>query len=493
MQKRKTLSLQQKQDIINNLDKKIGTQKSLANIYGVDQSTISKIYQKKAMILSRTNNKHVKSLKGAQYDNMEKCLVDYVSHLRSNNLPVSGDLIREKALEFANKAGNSNFKASNGWFENFKQRNNIRHFTISGSENLVDESIVSTWKEETYNTIFSKYEKDNIYNADETGLFYELMPASTYNIFGSQNKSSSKSKKRVTVLLCTNMTGNKKLMPLVIGNSKNPRCFKGIKSFPVEYDGNKSSWMTSELFSKFVTDLNDKQKKIKTKVCLILDNAPVHNIICDQQFDYVDVIFLPKNTTSRLQPLDCGIIRSFKCHYRRYLLKTAIEMIDNNQKVAFTILDAIRMVAKSWNAVNSDVISNCFYKAFRKDNYNISNEDDILIREEIQSFEKKLDLPNNRIVEIDKKDLYENPSFNDIMDKYISTECEEDEAAEEPKELPTVSLFAAEKAFETLETFLLQHKDTPQEKYTQLYQLKQFVEEQSRRNSTQAKITMYFK
>jgi len=44
------------------------------------------------------------------------------------------------------------------------------------------------------------------------------------------------------------MTGEKNKL-FVIGKSKQPRCFKGVKALPVEYSANKNAWMTQEIFS----------------------------------------------------------------------------------------------------------------------------------------------------------------------------------------------------------------------------------------------------
>lgn len=67
-----------------------------------------------------------------------------------------------------------------------------------------------------------------------------------------------KSKDRITVMVACNMTGLEKLKLLVIGKSKNPRCFKGIKSLDVDYEFNKKAWMTSEIYIKWLLKLDKK-------------------------------------------------------------------------------------------------------------------------------------------------------------------------------------------------------------------------------------------
>ena len=45
--------------------------------------------------------------------------------LRSNSLPVSGLVLQEKATDFAKMFGIADFKASNGWVDRWKARNNV--------------------------------------------------------------------------------------------------------------------------------------------------------------------------------------------------------------------------------------------------------------------------------------------------------------------------------------------------------------------------------
>ena len=96
---------------------------------------------------------------------------------------------------------------------------------------------------------------NDIYNADETALYYQCLPQGTYILKTENNARGSKgSKKRVTVLLCTNANGTDKFNPMLIGNAENPRCFKNIQkdNLPVIYRSNKNAWMTAKLFEEFL-------------------------------------------------------------------------------------------------------------------------------------------------------------------------------------------------------------------------------------------------
>ena len=85
------------------------------------------------------------------------------------------------------------------------------------------------------------YKACDIFNADETGLFYKLKPNKTLQLKGEKCHGGNKSKKRLTVLAASNMDGSEQIKLLVIGKSQNPRCFKGVKSLPVAYRWNKKA------------------------------------------------------------------------------------------------------------------------------------------------------------------------------------------------------------------------------------------------------------
>ena len=54
-------------------------------------------------------------------------------------------------------------------------------------------------------------------------------------------------------------------------------------------------------------------------VLLLIENARGHNISLElkNKLTNVEVFYLPANTTSVLQPLSQGIIRTFKLYYRK--------------------------------------------------------------------------------------------------------------------------------------------------------------------------------
>ena len=107
------------------------------------------------------------------------------------------------------------------------------------------------------------YADEDIYNADETAFYYRALPEGSLTFKSDCVAGSKKSKDRVTVLVATNMTGTDKLPLIMIGKSKDPLCFRGLKgkkSLPVDYRNNSKVWMTSDVFVKWLEDINKKMK-----------------------------------------------------------------------------------------------------------------------------------------------------------------------------------------------------------------------------------------
>ena len=80
------------------------------------------------------------------------------------------------------------------------------------------------------------------------GSTITFMPKNSGNLVKENCNGGKLSKMGLTVLLLANAVTSEKIEPLVVGKSKNPRCFKHIKSFNTKYTYNKKSWMTGTLF-----------------------------------------------------------------------------------------------------------------------------------------------------------------------------------------------------------------------------------------------------
>lgn len=96
-------------------------------------------------------------------------------------------------------------------------------------------------------------------------------------------------------------------------------------------------------------------------ILLYIDNAPSH-IFDETKLTNVRVEFLEPNMTSHIQPLDAGIIRAFKAHYRRLYILRALLRDEAGLDDIYSIdqLEAMRLVEQAWGFVSEATIVNCW-------------------------------------------------------------------------------------------------------------------------------------
>ena len=177
-------------------------------------------------------------------------------------------------------------------------------------------------------------------------------------------------KDRTTLLFCCNKTGNHKLQPLCIEKYKPPRCFHDV-SMPFAFTPSCNAWMSAAIFNEWFHESfmpsvrrHLHECRLEEKAVLLLDNCRAHppaDILCSPDGKITVMYFLP-NTTSVIQPLDQGIISSFKRHYRKELVK---EIILSDTDITpflkkFSLKDIFLVAGRARESVTSTNIENCW-------------------------------------------------------------------------------------------------------------------------------------
>ncbi len=206
---------------------------------------------------------------------------------------------------------------------------------------------------------------ENIFNLDETALFYKLQRNQTLASCAQAGKKVNKD--RLTVAVICDALGNKKTRPIVIGKHKKPHCFgRWDANSIVDYYFNSTSWMTMDIFETWLLKFNKQMKFQNQRVLLLVDNAGGHNLTDEfkKKITNVDVYFLPPNTTSVIQPCDQGIIRAFKANYRYLLSKFCVRNLDIKDELLMPkVKEAIYMIKEAWDKVGRETIVNCWRHA----------------------------------------------------------------------------------------------------------------------------------
>ncbi|XP_054729099.1 jerky protein homolog-like [Anastrepha obliqua] len=229
--------------------------------------------------------------------------------------------------------------------------------------------------------------ESQIYNVDETGLFYRCLPDKTYvSLFEKTAPGYKIQKERISVLLGVNADGSHKLMPLVIGKAKNPRSFQGFNN-PLHYNFSKNAWMTSRIFHDWFLKIFihevirfSQANNLPPKAILLIDNCSAHAPIEKLQSDDGNIIafFFPPNVTATLQPMDQNPIKLTKLNYRSMLLSQLIaEGGDLKVRLkSFSIRNAIMLLKQAWYDVPERVIKKSWSKLNNWDSDQYESDDD---------------------------------------------------------------------------------------------------------------------
>jgi len=122
--------------------------------------------------------------------------------------------------------------------------------------------------------------------------------------------------------------------------------------------------MTSQIFEDFIVKWDKELSSSQRKILLLLDNFSGHKI--DYIPSNIKFLFLMPNSTSKSQPLDAGIIKSFKDKYTSLYHTHLLQCLKDKDIVTHEaikqvdLLKVIEFVAFAWNQVSEETIINCW-------------------------------------------------------------------------------------------------------------------------------------
>lgn len=396
--KRITITIEKKREIIKNRERGVSVA-DLARRYNRSTSTICTILKNKDKILEIDASKGVTRISAQRLrvlDDVERLLLIWINEKQLQGDTINENIICEKAkMIFAelvkqtpgtSTAEKEVFKASHGWFEKFKKRTGIhsvvRHGEAASSDTKAAENFIGDFKKLVDSEGFLPQQ---VFNCDETGLFWKKMPKRTY-ITAEENAlpGHKPMKDRLTLLFCANASGDLKIKPLLVYHSETPRAFKKCKidknRLNVMWRSNKKAWVTRNLFTEWINDVfGPTVKKYLLKmnlplhVLLVMDNAPAHppdvqdNL--PEEFKFIKFQFLPPNTTALFQPMDQQVISNFKKLYIKALFEQCFKVTEGTNltlrefwKDHFHIVTCLKMIESAWEAVTKRTLTSAWKK-----------------------------------------------------------------------------------------------------------------------------------
>lgn len=386
---RKTISLEKKIEILDKL-KSGRSSTSVAKDYGMNEATVRSIKRREDSVRKSVAGGTSASAKFSTYkrhdliEAVEKALVIWLEDQSKRKISVDSNLIRHKALDIFSALKEKQetpstieFSASKGWFERFKKRHNLNNIKLKGEIVPGDEQLAKEYFQKLRNIVQeNSYVPDQVFNADETGLFWKKpAPKSTYLSKSEKSSGGFKAAKdRVTLLLCSNASGDCVLKPLLINKSQKPRATKGkdMKNLSVHWRSNEKASMTCIIFENwfyncFVPEAKRylEEKNLNFRVLLLLDSSPSHPM--NLQHPNVQIEFLPPNMKSLIQPQDQGMISTFKAFYIRRTFADILRKLDESPSLTlpevwknFTISNLITNVTSAVAEIKKSTFNSCW-------------------------------------------------------------------------------------------------------------------------------------
>lgn len=257
---------------------------------------------------------------------------------------LSWNLLKEKATGYAAKLGipENDFKASDGWLEGVLKRSSMTGTKLHGEAMEMDAEqrivALNKWKEEHFHPLIEEYNvlPQCIYNADQTGLFYQKLPNRIYvekaRVKDFKGTKQMKDKNRITLMVGTAADGSKIPMSIV-GKPKNPACFSMCENGkpPLAYTNQKCGWFDADITMWWLMNVfwpHHTSKFGHSHCILVLDNCPAHKVDTSVLPKELHICFLPPNMTSNHQPADMGMIASLKVGYKSKMLRMLLDVFD---------------------------------------------------------------------------------------------------------------------------------------------------------------------
>lgn len=324
--------------------------------------------------MANMNPKRIRSVSKSKFEKINNALYEKLLFIESCGATYTEKMIKDIGLQIAKELNDASFTASNGWLQSFKQKYGINSKVLSGeSADIVNLDLSSYY--EVIEEKLKVYRPRDIYNCDETAHFFKQ--GSSKSLMIKTRKGIKKCKERVTALFCVNLDGSEKRKPLLIGKSAKPRALKHFNYSNIcDYKSNKTAWMTSKIFGEWIKIFDKECIMTRRKILLLLDNCPAHNLKFTPQ--NIELCYLPKNSTAITQPLDKGIIKSFKTYYYYFLNTDVISKLNVDEKAEkifkkYTLRDAMIFTSWAWDEITAQTIVNCWRNAGYgvKDNENL--------------------------------------------------------------------------------------------------------------------------
>nr|XP_012139977.1 PREDICTED: jerky protein homolog-like isoform X2 [Megachile rotundata] len=336
--------------------------------YNTSETTVRRWSREREKFEKRSLSWNAKRIRLSPLEKVNEALTIWFQGERRRNNALTVIQVKVKAQEFFRRFGGDTetFKASDGWYRTWKLRNGIRSIALPGEQSPANTKAANQFTNELLN-LMEKEELTlhQVFNADETELYFKMMP--------------------------------------IIGKTQRPSALKNIapQLLPVKYTDHKNAWMSAIIFERwfkedFVPQVTNflKSRGLPVKAVLLLDSDKSYPPMNTLSIGGIRAIFFPSNVTPLIQPLDQGIIKVLKRRYKavflKFLINAQADGINYYRAInSFSIKNAIDLISDAWDDITEKTISNCWKKLLNMP-VDEDNNSDYVTSEHIHQMCKKI-------------------------------------------------------------------------------------------------------
>ena len=295
-----------------------------------------------------------------KYDELYSFLYTKVKEMRSERQAINHNFLIAIALEEMPELANPSAQGQRSLINRFMKFSDLSIRTITSFSSFNSQQMdpeeaqrIQTFKTEYFRIIdeFGILEND-IFNMDQSGLYYDTPPKRTIEIIGSQQvciAPSGGEKKRITIISLINCSGMKYRQQVIFKGVPGARVEKEVKVFNDEtncFFTQENAWTDKTQLENWLNFVwYPIAEEIKRPKLLILDSLFLHKDlkVNFEKFNTI-VLFIPAGLTWTLQPLDSLYHRTYKSYARDCFIVNQTKEMSSEEERRKQVIENVKEI-----------------------------------------------------------------------------------------------------------------------------------------------------
>jgi len=355
-----------------------------------------------------------------KYDGLYTYLYQVVKKMRAEKQAVTYNMLIEIACQELPEVYSRTYNGKRSLIDRFMKFHNLSLKTITSYEASTQDQLSQEEAQgiqqfrQKFSQIVTQHHiyKHNIYNMDQSAIYYEVPPKKTIDIKGSKQstlQTKGLTKKRVTVISLISCNGEAGKQFVIFKGSNEGRVEQSLQSYcdmSNSFSCQENAWTDGEQLEKWLIQVwwPIAQRTHHPKLLVLDSYGPHLERVTDFQKYNTHILFVPKGFTWCLQPLDTIFHKTYKQFTQDYFVRNQRTTLKTEEEKRNFMVRCVKeclarvekeTIEKSW--INAGLE----YPLNIEDQISIENHDSMLVEQEIT---------NNSLIPI-----------SDIMDDHLDS------------------------------------------------------------------------